>query len=76
LEITGICLGAAGESLGMDRHLMSKAVMTRAHSLFRQGCMFYDPIPNMPDHKLKPLIERYAAIPRQWLVVTETFAIV
>jgi hypothetical protein len=69
-------LGAAGESLGMDRHLKSNTVKTRTHSLFRQGCMLYDLIPNMPEHRLKPLIQRYAEILQQSRVVTETFAIV
>jgi hypothetical protein len=69
-------LGAAGESLGMDRHLKSNTVKTRSHSLFRQGCMLYDLIPNMPEHRLKPLIQRYAEILQQSRVVTETFAIV
>jgi hypothetical protein len=68
-------LGAAGESLGMDRHLKSNTVKTRTHSLFRQGCMLYDLIPNMPEHRLKPLIQRYAEILQQSRVVTETFAI-
>ena len=69
-------LGAAGESLGMDRHLKSNTVRTRTHSLFRQGCMLYDLIPNMPEHRLKPLIQRYAEILQQSRVITETFAIV
>ena len=69
-------LGAAGESLGMDRHLKSNTVKTRTHSLFRQGCMLYDLIPNMPEHRLTPLIKRYAEILQQSRVVTETFAIV
>src|SRR5512134_2155239 len=69
-------LGAAGESLGMDRHLKSNTVKTRTHSLFRQGCMLYDLIPNMPEHRLKPLIQRYAEILQQSRVITETFAIV
>ena len=69
-------LGAAGESLGMDRHLKSNTVKTRTHSLFRQGCMLYDLIPNMPEHRLKPLIERYTDILQQSRVVTETFAII
>src|ERR671911_672838 len=69
-------LGAAGESLGMDRHLKSNTVKTRTHSLFRQGCMLYDLIPNMPEHRLKPLVERYAEILQQSRVITETFAIV
>jgi len=68
-------LGAAGESLGMDRHLKSNTVRTRTHSLFRQGCIFYDLIPNMPEHRLRPLVERYAEILQQSRVVTESFAI-
>jgi Transposase DDE domain len=69
-------LGAAGESLGMDRHLKSNTVRTRTHSLFRQGCMLYDLIPNMPEHRLRPLVEQYAEILQQSRVVTETFAII
>jgi hypothetical protein len=69
-------LGAAGESLGMDRHLKSNTVKTRTHSLFRQGCLLYNLIPNMPEHRLRPLAERYANILEQSRVVTETFAIV
>jgi hypothetical protein len=38
--------------------------------------MLYDLIPNMPEHRLKPLIERYAEFLQQSRVVTETFAIV
>jgi len=68
-------LGAAGESLGMDRHLKVNTVKTRSHSLFRQGCMLYDLIPNMPEHRLRPLVEQYAEILQQSRVVTETFAI-
>jgi hypothetical protein len=68
-------LGAAGESLGMDRHLKSNTVKRRTHSLFRQGCMLYDLIPNMPEHRLTPLINRYAEILQQSRVITETFAI-
>ena len=53
-------LGTVGESLGMDRLLKSNTSKTRTHSLFRQGCMLYELIPNMPEHRLKPLIERFA----------------
>jgi hypothetical protein len=68
-------LGAAGESLGMDRHLKVNTVKTRSHSLFRQGSMLYDLIPNMPEHRLTPLAERFAAFLQQSPVFTETFAI-
>lgn len=53
-------LGAAGESLGMDRLLKSNTSKTRTHSLFRQGCMLYELIPTMPDHRLVPLMTRFA----------------
>jgi hypothetical protein len=69
-------LGAAGESLGMDRHLKSNTVKTRSHSLFRQGCMLYDLIPNMPEHRLRPLLERYAETLQKSRAISETFAII
>jgi hypothetical protein len=53
-------LGAAGESLGMDRLLKSNTVKTLTHSLFRQGCMLYEVIPNMLQHRLLPLMQRFA----------------
>jgi hypothetical protein len=52
-------LGTVGESLGMDRMLKSNTSKTRTHSLFRQGCMLYELIPNMPEHRLKPLMEKF-----------------
>ena len=52
-------LGAVGESLGMDRLLKSNTSTKRTHSLFRQGCMLYDLIPNMPEHRLLPLIRKF-----------------
>ena len=53
-------LGATGESLGMDRQLKSNTSKTRSHSLFRQGCMLYELIPNMPEHRLAPLMTAFA----------------
>jgi hypothetical protein len=52
-------LGAAGESLGMDRHLKVNTSKRRTHSLFRQGCLLYDLIPNMPEARLRPLIDTF-----------------
>ena len=53
-------LGAVGERLGMDRLLKSNTSKTRTHSLFRQGCMLYELIPNMPEHRLLPLMGAFA----------------
>jgi transposase len=35
----------------------SNTSKTRTHSLFRQGCMLYELIPNMPEHPLLPLTQ-------------------
>ena len=43
----------------MDRLLKSNTSKTRTHSLFRQGCMLYELIPTMPEHRLEPLIQRF-----------------
>jgi len=53
-------LGAAGEQLGYDRHLKTNTTKRRTHSLFRQGSMLYELIPNMTDFLLLPLIKRFA----------------
>jgi hypothetical protein len=53
-------LGAAGEQLGYDRHPKTNTNKRRTHSLFRQGSMLYELMPNMIDFRLLPLIERFA----------------
>ena len=53
-------LGAAGEAIGHDRMLKTNTSKRRTHSLFNQGCMLYDLIPNMPEHRLLPLIQSFA----------------
>jgi hypothetical protein len=66
-------LGAAGEALGYDRHLKSNTTNRRTHSLFRQGCLLYELIPTMPEHRLLPLVERFAAILAELPVFADTF---
>jgi hypothetical protein len=67
-------LGAAGESLGMDRQLKSNTSKRRTHSLFRQGCLLYDLIPNMPETRLRPLIDRFIEVMRQDSALAEALS--
>ena len=53
-------LGQASERLGMDKGLKTNTAKKRVHSLFRQGCLLYDAIPNMSDRRLQPLMEEFA----------------
>ncbi|ATB39421.1 transposase [Cystobacter fuscus] len=64
-------LGAAGESLGMERYLKANTVKTRTSSLFRQGCEYYQAIPMMPEEQLVPLMERFASLLREQPVFQE-----
>jgi len=43
-------------------HLKVNTAKHRTHSLFRQGCMLYELIPNMPDARLRPLVARFTNI--------------
>ena len=63
-------LGSAGESLGYDRFLKSNTAKKRTHSLFRQGCMLYELIQNMPAERLRPLMERFAEMLAEQRVFT------
>ncbi len=69
-------LGAAGESLGYDRYLKSNTTKRRTHSLWRQGIMLYQLIPNMTEFMLRPLIERFAEMLAGVAVFAEVFGIV
>ena len=68
-------LGAVGESLGMDRLLKSNTSKRRTHSLFRQGCMLYELIANMPERRLRLLIETFAQAVTNAATFSPAFAV-
>lgn len=69
-------LGAAGESLGYDRWLKANTVKRRTHSLFRQGLMLYEHIPNWPEHRLRPLLERFADMLMEQRLFRDAFGVI
>ena len=52
-------LGAAAESLGLDRKLKVNTVTKRTHSLFRQGSYWYRAIPAMREERLRDLMTAF-----------------
>ena len=66
-------LGAAGEALGFDRLLKSNTTQRRTHSLLRQGIMLYQLIPTMPEHRLMPLVGKFAEMLAAHPVFVEMF---
>jgi len=69
-------LGAAGESLGMERHLKANTVKKRTYSLFRQGCMYYEAIPMMPQSQLLPLMNRFGQLVSEQPVFRQAFGFI
>src|SRR5208282_990922 len=50
---------------GMDKDLRTSTTKRRTHSLFRQGCMWFGLIPNMPEPRLRPLLIRFGEMINQ-----------
>ena len=69
-------LGAAGESLGYDRWLKANTVKRRTHSLFRQGLMLYEHIPNWPEERLRPLMERFGELLMEQRIYRGIFGVI
>ena len=67
-------LGAACEKVGYDRYLKSNTVKTRTHSLFRQGQMVYQLIPNMKEQWLVPIMQAFCASLREHSALSVLFA--
>ena len=67
-------LGAAGESLGMDRDLRSGTSKRRTHSIFRQGCLLFGLLQNMPETRFRPLMEKFSEMLRGSRVFMNVFA--
>jgi hypothetical protein len=55
-------LGAAGEKLGMDRYVKVNTVKHRTLSLFRQGCHYYNKLPNMKLDESKKLVKCFTEL--------------
>ena len=59
-----------------DRLLKTNTVRRRVHSLFRQGCMLYDPIPTMHEVRLRPLMQCFSVMLRDQPLFTDVFGVV
>ena len=58
-------LGAAGESMGLDRMLKANTVKKRTHSLFRQGSLYFDKLPNMKPDLRNDLLKMFGQLLHQ-----------
>lgn len=68
-------LGAAAERTGLDRMLKANTVAKRTHSLFRQGLMLWERIPNEKEERLVMLIQAFDEIVREQALFRTAFGI-
>lgn len=68
-------LGAAGESVGLDRTLRVNTVKRRTHSLFFQGTYYFGALPNMKEERRGPLLRRFDELLREQAVFRGLFGV-
>lgn len=68
-------LGAAGESVGLDRTLRANTVKRRTHSLFFQGSYYFGALPNMKEERRQPLLRRFDELLREQAVFRGLFGV-
>jgi hypothetical protein len=69
-------LGAAGEAVGVDRHLKTNTVKHRTLSLLNQGLLHYAAIPRMRLQWLEPLMAKFDEMLRQLPAFREIFGLI
>jgi hypothetical protein len=69
-------LGAAGEAAGIDKHFKVNTSKKRQFSLFRQGCDYYESLPNMRDAWAIPLLNKFDELLRSQPLVARTLGII
>jgi hypothetical protein len=69
-------LGAAGEALGFDKYLKTNTTKRRVHSLFTQGCRYYELMPTMQEFRLRPLLEKFGQLVLEHSVFTNIYGLI
>lgn len=68
-------LGAAAEAEDLDRHTKASTVKKRTHSLYRQGCIWYQLLPTLRDDWLIRLMRKFGELVTQHAVFSELYGI-
>ena len=69
-------LGAAGESIGLERQLKANTVKRRSYSLFNQGCFYYQWMATMPADSFKALVTKFSEVVRTHSVFRDAFGVI
>ena len=74
--MTSEAIGDGGRELGVWPVLKVNTAKYRTHSLFRQGLMRYEHIPNWPEYRLRPLMEAFGRMLMEQRVYRGIFGVI
>ncbi len=69
-------LGAACEQVGYNRYFKANTVKRRTHSLFREGQMVYDLLPNMREEWAEKIMLAFVELIRAQRALSQLFFVV
>ena len=69
-------LGAAGESIGLDRMMKANTVKTRTHSLHSQGLFYFEWLATMSEDRALLLLQKFDEMIRQQATFREVFGLI
>ena len=69
-------LGAAGERCGLDRTLKPNTSKKRTLSLFKQGCFWFEAIPNMPNQRLRTLMKAFGDVIQEHQAIRSALGVI
>jgi len=69
-------LGAAGESVGLDRRMKANTSKERTHSLLNQGLFYFDWLLTMREERAGPLMTAFDGLVRQQATFREIFGLI
>jgi hypothetical protein len=68
-------LGAAGETVGLDRLLKTNTSKKRQLSLLRQGLLWYQFLPGLKEERALPLMQEFDRLVRAQPVFSQAFGV-
>ena len=69
-------LGAAGESIGLDRMMKANTVKTRTHSLHNQRLFYFEWLATMSEDRALLLLRKFDEMLRQQATFREVFGLI
>ena len=69
-------LGAAGESVGLEKNYKANTAKTRTYSLYRQGSLYYGHLPGMPEKDATSMINNFYELLAQQVVFKKILGII